>query len=111
MSAGLKHAQSSLQSRGEISTALTREDVRHISKLAMLNLSEEEVNSLGAEINSILALFSAVHGLPERSETVLQPAAAGREDCSLKADDSVAAAIIASFPKSVDRTLTVPRSE
>ena len=43
---------------------VTKEDIRHVCKLARLDLSEEEIERVGGELNRIMAHFHELQQLP-----------------------------------------------
>jgi len=89
--------------------ALTREELEHISKIARIALSEEEINELLPQFNEILELLERVKKLPlaEAAPIVMtENNDEFRSDTATPFEDPDA--IVAQFPRRKDRYAKVP---
>ena len=83
---------------------VTKEDIRHVCKLARLDLSEEEIERVGGELNRIMAHFHELQQLPTQDVPPTSHAIPMR---NVYRDDRVSASlpvnkVVANAPDSVD---------
>ncbi len=90
---------------------LDMDEIRHLGKLSMLPLSQEEEKRAFEEVNSILVFFRAVTEFKGKEPSAGHLATGGRKDGSTAAESTVSDGIVLSFPRKENEMLIVPRSE
>lgn len=88
---------------------LTREELEHVAKIARIALSDEEIQELLPQFNSIFELLERVKTLPLGEDATIKTTeneSEFREDVAQPFDDPNA--IISQFPKKKERYAEVP---
>lgn len=91
--------------------SITKDTVRHLAKLARLEVSEEEVAKLEGELGSILEYISQIDGaLTDEEIKIFHPVKnARREDEVTNSGGAYSADLIAAAPQSQDGYVKVKK--